>query len=78
MTATAIHPIFARENELRAAAKAIASDPLYINWESPEFLKLEARLIEIQSELKALYDSNEYIDAITPFYAVAHDCYGGI
>ena len=78
MTATAIHPIFARENELRTAARTIYDNPLYISWEGPEFLKLEARLIEIQSELKALYDSDEYIDAITPFYAVAHDCYGGI
>jgi hypothetical protein len=77
MSAT-IHPLFAKENDLRAAERAIINNPLYKNWESKEHPMLLSRLIEIQNEIKALHDSDEYVDAITPSCASVLACYGGI
>jgi hypothetical protein len=74
----AIHPLFTKELELRAAAQVIASNPLYQDWDSEEHPALVARKIEIETEIQFLQDSEEYINAITPCYASVHDCYGGI
>lgn len=74
---TTLHPLFAKANEIRANIKSIIDNPRYELWDSPD---LHARVIELETELNNLHESEEYIEAMAPFYNAlsAGACYGGV
>jgi hypothetical protein len=63
----AIHPLFAQENELRATLKAQRDNPLYYDEENEKYPEFIAGVIEIENKIKALWESDEYLEAATPY-----------
>lgn len=72
-----IHPLFDKANKLRAEQKAIYDDYRHCDENSPSFQNLEARLINVQNSLGALYASLEYQDVIAPSQCQCGNDWGG-
>lgn len=75
--AAGTHSVFDRVNRLRAEQRAIIDDSCYRLGEGARFHELEARLIDVQSSLSAIFATPEYEDAITPSHSQCGNDWGG-
>ncbi len=72
-----IHPLHDKANKLRAEQKAIYDDYVQCDENSPNLQNLEARLVDVQNSLGALYASPEYQDAIASSQCQCGNDWGG-